>query len=131
MPDVAEDETADGPNQEADGERRERQHRPHERTLIRKERMVEERLAAVAVQEEVVPLDGGADEARQQSRAHCRVEPGTAGRANLGRREFGRRCHADRPSSIRSAPTRVVRGVIRTGRRLVSSSPEYAAGRSD
>ena len=72
--DVAEYEPADGPDDEPDGERREGQQRPHERTLVREERVVEDEACSGGVEEEVVPLDGGADEAGQQGGANRRIE---------------------------------------------------------
>ena len=73
-----------GPDDEPDGERRERQQRPHERTLVREERVVEDEAGRRRVEEEVVPLDGGADEAGQQGRANRRIESGLSSGFGLG-----------------------------------------------
>ena len=112
--DMAEDEAADGPDDEADGEGGERQQRSHQRALIGEEGVVEDQAGRGRVQEEVVPLDGGADEAGQQCRADRRIESGVTGPFDLMRGEFGRRRHADKPSPYRRAPNRFQRAMIAT-----------------
>jgi hypothetical protein len=71
--DVAEDESADRAHQEADGEGGEGQHGAHEGALIGEERGVEDQTGRGGVEEEVVPLDGGAHQAGPQCRAHLRA----------------------------------------------------------
>src|SRR4029079_6496511 len=61
--DMAEHEAADRPDDESDGECCDRTQHSDQRTLIREERMVEDEACRGRVQEEVVPLDGGSDEA--------------------------------------------------------------------
>jgi hypothetical protein len=62
---VTEDQSADGACGEADGERPERGERADSGLRLREEQLVEDERRGGAVQEEVVPLDRGADEARQ------------------------------------------------------------------
>ena len=65
---VAEDDAAERAGDEADGEGAERRQRADERIDVREEEAVEDERRGRAVEEEVVPLDGGADEARHASR---------------------------------------------------------------
>ena len=60
---VAEHDAAERPGEEPDGVGGERGHRPGDRVDGREEQAVEDEGGGGAVQEEVVPLDGGADEA--------------------------------------------------------------------
>ena len=62
---VAEHDAAQGPRDEPDGERPERGERADQRIDGRKEEPVEDERRGSAVKEEVVPLDRGADEARE------------------------------------------------------------------
>ncbi len=63
--DVAEDDTADGSDHETHGEGREGQHRADERTLVGEEQLVEHQARSRRVEEEVVPLHRGAEQARR------------------------------------------------------------------
>ena len=63
---VPEDDAADGPRDEADRERREREQRPDERIEPREEEAREDERRGGPVEEEVVPLDRGADEGRHE-----------------------------------------------------------------
>jgi hypothetical protein len=62
---VTEDQSADGACGEADGERPERGERADSGLRLREEQLVEDERRRGPVQEEVVPLDRGTDEARQ------------------------------------------------------------------
>ncbi|WP_206700129.1 hypothetical protein [Actinomadura sp. RB99] len=62
---VPEQHAADRPRHEADHERRERQQRADRGGEVREELLVEHQRGRGAVDEEVVPLDGGAGEARR------------------------------------------------------------------
>jgi hypothetical protein len=59
---VAEHDAADGPGQEADAEGGEGEQRPDERAGVGEEQFGEDQRGGSAVDEEVVVLDGGADE---------------------------------------------------------------------
>ena len=61
--DVTEHQTADGPHDKPDGERRERQQRADQGTGVGKEHLVEHQPGRGGVEEEVVPLDCGAQQA--------------------------------------------------------------------
>ena len=87
--DMAEHEAADRPDDESDGKCRERQQRAGKRTLIREERMVEDEACRGRVQEEVVPLDGGSDEAGQQGGANPRIGSVIDGWRNMTGRKVG------------------------------------------
>jgi hypothetical protein len=60
---VAEDDAAERPRGEADPVGGQREQRPRGRLGIGEEELVEDERGGRAVEEEVVPLDGGADEA--------------------------------------------------------------------
>ena len=62
---VAEDDPADRAGQEADGVSAEGQQRAGKRRELGEEELVEHQRGGGAVEEEVVPLDGGPDEARR------------------------------------------------------------------
>ena len=59
---MTEHDPAERPRNEAQGVGAERQQRTHRRIECRKEQFVEDQRRGGAVQEEVVPLDGGADQ---------------------------------------------------------------------
>ena len=61
---MSKDDPADGPSDEAQRIGREREHRTDERVELGKEQLVEDERGGRAVEEEIVPLDGRADEAR-------------------------------------------------------------------
>src|SRR6476620_11214739 len=87
--DMAEHEAADRPDDESDGECCERQQSAGQRTLIRAERMVEDEAWRSRVQEEVLPLDGGSDEAGQQGGANPRIGSVIEGWRNMPGRKVG------------------------------------------
>jgi len=62
---VAEDDPAERARREADAEGRERREGADRRVDLREEQVAEDQRRGGPVQEEVVPLDGGADEAGQ------------------------------------------------------------------
>ena len=66
---MAEDDAAERARDEPDREGTERGQRAHERIGVRKEQPAEHERGCGAVEEEVVPLDGRADEAGQNHRA--------------------------------------------------------------
>src|SRR5204863_8984609 len=74
---MAEDDATNGTRRETHGVGRERRHGPGERRERRKEELVEDERGGGTVEEEVVPLDGRADEAGggdlQDFRAACQV----------------------------------------------------------
>ena len=67
---VPEHDPADRPCGEADGVRAERQQRADQRLCLREEQVTEDQRRGGAVQKEVVPLDGRADEAGQRDFTH-------------------------------------------------------------
>ena len=67
---MADDDAADRAGDEADGVRAEREQRADERIERRKEQLVEDQRGGRAVEEEVVPLDRRADEARERDEAN-------------------------------------------------------------
>ena len=69
---VPEHDPADRPRHEADRKRREREQRPHERIEAREEELREDQRRRSSVEKEVVPLDRGADERRQENEGHAR-----------------------------------------------------------
>jgi hypothetical protein len=84
---VAEDDPTDRPRHEPDRVRAERQQRAHERLEVREEELVEDQGGGHPEQEEVVPLDGGTDQ---------------AGDDDLARRRAARlRVHDGAPSPLR------------------------------
>ena len=60
---------ADRPHDKPDRERRERQQRADQRTGVGEEHLVEHQAGRGGVEEEVVPLDGGAQQARRDDDA--------------------------------------------------------------
>jgi hypothetical protein len=81
---VAEHEAAERPEQKADAERREGGERAHRRADLREEFGVEDERGDDAVQQKVVPVDHGADEAAER-RFACPA----ARRAVVGMAVFG------------------------------------------
>jgi len=65
IPEVPEDYAPDGPRREPDPVGPESEQRPDERLAPREEELAEDQRRRRAIEEEVVPLNGGPDEARQ------------------------------------------------------------------
>ena len=89
VPEVAEDEPADRAGEEADGEgaeRRELRGRPVEAV---EEELVEDEAGGGAVEEEVVPLDGGADRGGERDPTGVAAHRDAARRGAGGRRAGG------------------------------------------
>jgi len=89
---VPEDHSADGSREESHAERGERRKRACYRIEMRKEQLREHQCSGGAVQEEVVPLNGGADEAREGYAADGGPRNGLAAT---------RCCHAEPPVRYR------------------------------
>ena len=62
--DVTEHHSADGANEKADREGRKRKHGPDKGTLVGEEQLVEDEARGRRIEEEVVPLDRRAEQAR-------------------------------------------------------------------
>ncbi len=73
---VAEDHPADRPGDEAHRERREGQERAYQRIEAGKEQLVEDQRGGDAVDEEVVPLQRGPDQTRDDDATHRRGRRG-------------------------------------------------------
>jgi len=69
---VPEDDAAQRPREEADRVGGKGRHRACQRVHVREEQLVEHQRRRRAVEEEVIPLDGGADETGQHHAAHRR-----------------------------------------------------------
>ena len=76
---VPEDHPTDRPGGEADGIRGEREQRADERVEVGEEQLVEDQRGGRAVEEEVVPLHGGPDEAGTDDLHDGRARPGRDG----------------------------------------------------
>ena len=63
---MADDDAADRAGDEADGVGAERRERARQRIERREEQLVEDQRRGGPVEKEVVPLDGGADQARER-----------------------------------------------------------------
>nr|WP_275586405.1 hypothetical protein [Geodermatophilus normandii] len=81
---VPEDERADGPGEEADGVGGEGRQGPDEVVLLGEEQVAEHERGGRAVEEEVVPLDGGADDARADDTAEAPPLGRLAGSGHAG-----------------------------------------------
>ena len=77
---VTEDDAAQRARGEADGERAERRERADQRLGVREEQLVEDERGGCPVEEEVVPLDRGADEAGRDDLAQVRLSSTAAPR---------------------------------------------------
>ncbi len=89
---VAEDHPADRPGDEAHRERRECQERADQRIEVGKEQLVEDQRGGDAVDEEVVPLQRGPDQTRDDDATHRRGRCGGGRWARGGHRaSFGKR----------------------------------------
>src|SRR3712207_4118564 len=75
VPEVPEDHAAHGPGEEADAEGREGGQRPRERGELWEEEPVEDQRGGGPVEEEVVPLYGGPDKAREGDLPDGRATP--------------------------------------------------------
>ena len=105
---VAEHDPAERARGEADRVRAERQQRADQRLGVREEQLAEDQRRRRAVQEEVVPLDRRADEARQRDLPHgLRAVPRPSVLASLSRKDprDGRTRQSGRPNQAsESAP---------------------------
>jgi hypothetical protein len=71
IPEMPEDDGANGPREETDGERRQRRDGGDQRAHVREERLVDDEACYDCVEEEVVPLDDRAHDAGDEDLLHA------------------------------------------------------------